>query len=227
MKKIEPDHRSKSGPVHMYLDDLDEIYKAISRISVPEVIVNEQYRTEELSDIRETIPGKLSSISFRATNRETWTRAYIDIDSKGLYLSSSRRPGDAITDAEKATISEIEAISKRCLRRVRHWRFIDVIGWALPPLGFAAMFQLIAQDDIPRSSKVIIVCIIACLSIISVIYTWNSERFRRSIIYPIYRREKASFWSRKRDDLLLLIISSALSLLFGLIGGLILGVIIG
>jgi len=200
MRKLKGFNSEHLKNVVLYLDDLERIVEVFKEVTDKVDITLDSYALDNLSEIETLDEEFFNSVSIYGIDRSL----VLSIDKSKVYLAEY--------EGSLETRGFFEKVKKILNERRRKFSWLFHSFWIIPILVFLSIFLIIFSNQ----HNNILLKIIGILIIIFVII-WPGQLigvFYRNKIYTSRKSELSSFWKRKKDDIILAIISA-------LIGGVI------
>ncbi len=202
MKRISQTLTHWSKPVQLYLDDLQRIVEIFGEMSADVSISTEEYQFE---NIEEDL-GNLSQQTINNLRIESFAPHILLELSPGiiwLYIFND----DAVS---RGLFEKVKTVLHTCRRRAsfltnHHWLAAVPGGWAI--------VWLVATAGIEKEFSISTFFVLA-LSLFWGSLGYYARTKQHTIIHLKKRAELPSFWSRNKDSIILIIISSAVTSLF-------------
>jgi len=204
VKRIRQSHGEELKPVALYLDDLERIIEIFKEASDDVRILTSEYELDSIDE-------------FRNLHEETLN--YLKISISEPFVSLELKPNGIWL-----FISEDELISRGVFEKIKqllHSRRRK-LSWltANPYLAGAAVGSSAFPFFKAIDSQNVYWAVLGCsLLMIGAIWTWWSfagTLKKYSIVRLRRRAESPSFWKRKKDDIVLVIISAVVGALITL-----------
>lgn len=227
VEKITPSvHREWFPVVRMWRDDLEEIVKLVREVvGGKEKLMlrvrdkSDEYSISEIADIATFKIPRLKQISIYAPS----IRVRLDIGPKDPILEVE--DPDLHVRGLLAEISRMIHAKARPLARLDRWIvdhlwFLILILLVAIPIGLINMLSgasLGAHDKTPGIAWQPAVVGLAFGTVLYYAVGWlyRLGKFNTSILHIKSKVEEPTFWSRKKDDLAITLVSSVLSLILG------------
>lgn len=202
MKRQDRSLKSDMRAIKMYLDDLDDICEILSKIDTPEITVNGNYVMDSVAEIEEKFSKNLDSVEFLVSSEGNRISLTLGKRHSSLYFS-----GD--NSVVKGLIRDIEEILKHNQRTILSSRLASgIIAIFLSALAILATALVVGNLPLSKdlrdaiTTPLLLLILWPCL--------WPMLPYvlgeGRSKLRPIRRRDETSFWKRKRDDIIMLVI---------------------
>lgn len=215
MKKIRASYSEKLPSARLYLDDIEAIFEIISTTSEETRILTEWYELDEVDELRELEMDVIHTLSFGG-QRPRITLELIP-DKIVLYIA------DKSDTVSLGIFEKIKAIIKNRKRRFRWLWSGAVLGVLMTLIVFSlagTLYSLAVLNSRSGSSNLLTdqlalyLPLILVSSIILFIIGLRNSLKTFTIIHLTYKKDNPSFFKRKKDDIILAVISA-------IIGGLI------
>lgn len=197
MKKIVHSRTEYFKPVVLYLDDLDKILEIIKEVCKKIIIKTSEYEIENLNELKKLNKESLDYLMIRA--EEPWLILEIDFSKLYLYIDED----DAISRGIFEKVKQILKNRKRKFSWLKEKLF-------QVPLLFIFSFGLVV--GISRKNIVLILIGVLFLVLLVMHLSWDIKAC--NIIHLKRKTESKSFWKRKKDEIIIAIISAIIGSVF-------------
>ena len=202
MKKIVHSRTEYFKPVVLYLDDLEKIFEIIKEVCKKIIISTSEYEIENLNELKELNKESLNYL--KINGQEPWLVLEIDFSNLYLYIHEE----DAMSRGIFEKVKQILKDRKRKYSWLSKDNFVGSIGTLLLGILIFSIYIGIKQKNLFYIS-------IGILSLLlGFIFTRISLNLGYNEIYLKRRAESKSFWKRKKDEIIIAIISAMIGSVF-------------
>lgn len=193
-------------PVKIYLDDLEKIVAVLDDNSIKYFIETVDYKFDNLTELINAVPDQeLKSIKIDTSNphmtiefHQKWAKIYVSVDNM-------------LTTGLFHEIDTIINHSKRFIPFLYSYYFVCIINILL----------LIGNVFMNRNEQLFPEYIVMTLNVISflwIAYVIYIRLVKHSSIRIIKEEHVSNFFKRKRDDLILVLLSALVGAILGIVG---------
>jgi len=201
MKKIKKFLRIDFGLTKLFFDDLEEIINILKEASEKIDINTEDFQIESMEEFGELDKEDLNILRVETFN--PWI--VLDIQPRESYIYAGED-----TLITRGVLDKIKSIFRR--RRYKFsWLASEFISKISSPLIILLLFDYLILDK--KAIFMILVIIFSSLSIVNTIFIFSLK----NRITLAKKSDKKSFWRRKKDDIILAIISALIGSVIGAI----------
>jgi hypothetical protein len=168
------------------------------------------YECSTLSDLEQARQKDFNSIDITYRTSSPYTRVTFRAWKKYAYLECSDD-----TPLSQGIFSKIEHL---LLARRRNWQWVETLFLISMGLGAVSSLFIIMGRVYETPALTIVGFAIVTLWLSSLLLYLATFPVRKSEITLAEEDERQTFWMRNRDTIIVAIISSIVSLLFGIIG---------
>jgi hypothetical protein len=201
MEKIDKSQMKDYGPLVMWTNDLEELFSELSNRSKFEFIADD-VKFDSVEELNKVSKGRNpSKVKFSASDPDLTVELYPHWAR--LYVSSSELLASGL-------FLKIDLILSRCEKKPK---FFYQYVWA-----FGGVFVLQNLFMLPplKPYTNLYLCVVA-LSLLWLFYVIFIKGWRFSIIRPMHREERPSFFRRNFDAIVVAIISGVFGALVGVV----------
>ena len=175
-------------PVKLFLGDLIEIDSVVRSVASDGVgLTVEEYQLDSIGELAELPMKTLRSVRWRSFSPDL----AVHISNTGVTVEA--------TGSDAGLRGAVEQIAD--VLREHHRPLFRYFVWSWPPAQIATIVCLVLSSTVsPLWMVPFLLCVVWCTAATR---AWIT---RRSLIFSVLREERPSFWQRKRDDVLLLIL---------------------
>lgn len=209
----------RPGPVEVYREDLDEIDRVLRNVDGAEVRLTA--RTEEgtyaLSGPEgfTELPG---SDVLQEVNWSGWAgrnRFHVNVSRRSVFVTGQglRGPLEEVGDILRRRPRRVAGFFKRTVAP-------SLLSGTLGAASFAGLwFGIASGSDLVKAIGVVTLVLLVLLW--GYMFSWLPRH--HAVILRVPRRERPSFWERKRDDVVLAVLGGAVGAVLGGVMGYVVG----
>lgn len=199
MEKVVSSYLENFKPMVIYLDDLEKIVAVFSEASDDIEIIMDEYKLSGLHEINELHTERIGSLNIRI--REPGVALSIEYNSSNLYIHKNLPLSRGIFEKIKQILIE----GKR--------KYFWLSNESLASIVLALLFVILGFFIyVGISQKDILFFLFGILDVIvGIVFVRTSMDLGLNKIYLKRRKETISFWKRKKDEIILVIISAAIA----------------
>ena len=209
MKRKEKPSSVEIPPVRLFLEDLEEIEEVYKKYCKELKIETEDFEFDSVEELKNIGKDKLNSLSFNSHD------PYISVN----FSPSNARIYSSEPDPKSVGIVAIlKNILDKRLTPLRHL----ISKWVLIILNillFISVMAFLILKDLNENMNIIAIIPLSFFIfwILWMMWGWRFDIKKHSVIYLKNRSSKKNFFSRKKDDIILAIISSIFGCLLTLL----------
>jgi hypothetical protein len=212
MKRIEKPFCHAVSWVDVYLDDMEQICRLLKEFKGGRVLIksdNAEFDDfQDLTDHQSERTSRLELIPLIPPAGLSTELFWVEINARQAIVHTCQSPAYEI----KGRVIEIETVLKRCRNRVR---MVLLTGLFFIISGLSGLCISVTSGDRRSMLIFLFVCLLCPLVF------WISWNFHSCRIFLDRRRNAPGFWHRKKDDILLAVISGIIGAVLGTAGTLI------
>ena len=204
MKKRQANPRGKYRKPVLYLDDIEELVEIVGAVSEGVEFLHEECEYESLDElVAGDIPRCINTLKIYGLPR--YSAPMIEFDD-GLF-SGTTVSAPSNKDSSVAAFHRIDTVLKRCERvcfidrSIRWWWYSNTFVIGL----------LVALGGLSHESLRLLVPVLSIYLIWTVLVMWRFSQ--KTKVFLCKKSEKTSFLQRKKDELILIVISVALTVM--------------
>lgn len=206
MEKIIKSYSEDFKPVTLFLDDLEDIVGIFKEVSNKVEIIADEYKLDDSDEFSKLRKEMVDSLIIRSL--EPWISLSIEYVDSNIYL-------DQDTALSRGILEKVKEILKRRRRRFS-WLSRDNLVGVFFSLFSLVLFFLIYKGISQKSFLYILLGIFDLL--FGSLFIRFCVKLGRNIIYLKRHAESKSFWKRRKDEIIIAVISAIVGAVVTIIG---------